>query len=254
MHLIHDPRGESRSPARRRRSLPSRVYYAVFVALVIVFALGLQLVLSVRLSLERGHGLWHGVWMYLAFFTVLTNLLAAGTVAAPLLVPRSRIGRYAARAEVISGVALYIAAVGIVYHLFLRDLWHPRGWQWLADVLLHDANPLLFLGYWWWSVPRGALSWRVITGWCVYPALYFFYVLLRGAVSHFYPYPFLDVNRLGYLRVLGNATALLVGFILLGGLLVGLKRIGLGRSGHTHAHGAVGAVATGARDLGAGKT
>jgi hypothetical protein len=39
----------------------------------------------------------------------------------------------------------------------LRHLWHPQGWQFIADELLHDVMPLLFLGYWWFCVPKGTL-------------------------------------------------------------------------------------------------
>jgi hypothetical protein len=202
-----------------------KTIFAAALALVIWFALGLQLLLSVRWSLAHHGDVLHGVWMYFAFFTVLTNLLAALTLSMPLLAPRSAPGRCFARPGVISGVAVYLAVVGIVYHALLRQLWHPQGWQALADALLHDAAPALFLVHWWLHVPRGALHWRVLGYWCLYPIGYFGYVLLRGAFTRFYPYPFLDVAHLGYAQVFVNAAAMLAGFVALGALFVALKRV-----------------------------
>jgi uncharacterized membrane protein len=43
-------------------------------------------------------------------------------------------------------------------------------------------------------------------------------------VNGWYPYPFVDVHALGYLRVLGNAIGVLLVFIAMGLLLVGLGR------------------------------
>ena len=37
-----------------------------------------------------------------------------------------------------------------------------------------------------------------------FPVVYTVASLVRGALSHLYPYPFIDVAALGYQRVLGN--------------------------------------------------
>ena len=50
--------------------------------------------------------------------------------------------------------------------------------------------------------------------------------LWRGALSGSYPYPFIDVNTLGYLRVAVNASLLLVGFLGLMGLFIAVNRSG----------------------------
>ncbi|MNO10428.1 hypothetical protein D3C81_2342920 [compost metagenome] len=39
-----------------------------------------------------------------------------------------------------------------------------------------------------------------------------------------YPYPFIDVAKLGFAHVLVNALAILLGFIVIGLLLLGLDR------------------------------
>ena len=52
--------------------------------------------------------------------------------------------------------ATSIALVGLVYSLWLRNTWDPQGLQKLADIALHDAVPVLFVGMWLalWLLPR----------------------------------------------------------------------------------------------------
>ena len=46
------------------------------------------------------------------------------------------------------------------------------------------------------------LRWKDAVAWLAYPGVYLVYILARGAVSGLYPYPFVDVNVLGYAGVL----------------------------------------------------
>lgn len=205
-------------PPRHRR-------YAAFAALVAWSALLLQFYLSIRQSLAMGRDIAHGIWMYFAFFTILTNLLAALVLTAPLLAPQSRAGRFCAHSGTIGGVAVNIVLVGIAYNLLLRGLWHPRGLQLVGDVLLHDAMPLVFLGYSWLSAGIAAATFAARALWAAWPVVYFGYAMLRGALSGFYPYPFLNVAHLGYERVLVNAIAILAGYFVIAALLAMFERM-----------------------------
>ncbi len=187
-------------------------------------ALGLQFYSTTQWSVARGRGLLGAVWMYFAFFTVLTNLFLAVTLTTPLVSPQSSIGRWFDRPVVITAVAANIALVCIAYNLLLRNIWNPQGVQLVAEVLLHDVIPAAFLVYWWLRVEQGSVVWRDITSATIYPIVYFVYALSRGAVTGFYPYPFFDVARLGYARVLVNAIGILLGLIGVAAMLVAIKR------------------------------
>jgi hypothetical protein len=204
---------------RRRHS-----HFATGAALLGWFALTLQLGLSIQLTLARGEGTLAGVWLWLGFFTITTNLLCAAALTAVAGNPEGPLGRWLAQPQLQTAAAMSIVVVSTIYNLLLRQLWHPHGWQLAADVILHDAMPLLFLLHWWLAVPKTALHWRDIGGWLLYPIGYFFYALGRGAANGWYPYPFLDVGRLGYAHVLLNACAMLLVFIAVATLLVGLGR------------------------------
>jgi hypothetical protein len=197
---------------------------AAVIAVVAWSALGLQYVLSIGTALANG-GTWaSGAVTYFSFFTILTNTLVAVVLSVPLVAPRSRFGRWLSNPGPRSATATYIAAVGLVYSLALRQIWDPQGAQLVADRLLHDVIPVLYLLFWVFLVEKGRLRWQDAPAWLMYPLAYVVYTLARGAMTNWYPYPFLDVTQLGYLAVFWHVVLLTGGFFANGLLLIGLDR------------------------------
>jgi hypothetical protein len=197
--------------------------FAVVTALLGWFAVLLQFYLSLRMAVFNGRGVGWGVFVYFGYFTVLTNILATIAVTAPLTFPNSAPGRFFTRPGMITAIATAISIVGIVYSLLLRQLWDPEGFQRIADGIMHDIMPILFLAYWWFAVPKGSIRWSNIPRWLLYPLGYFLYTLVRGAIAASYPYPFVDVGKLSYGQVLVNAIGMLLGFTLVASILVGIN-------------------------------
>jgi hypothetical protein len=121
---------------------------------------------------------------------------------------------------VLGGLTLAILLVGIVYVTLLRGLHPLSGLALVADYLLHYASPAAMAVYWLLFVPRRRLRWSAPWWWVIYPALYFAYALARGQLDGRYPYPFIDVGKLGWQQVALNAGGIALGFILAGLLLV----------------------------------
>ncbi|VVO00105.1 Pr6Pr family membrane protein [Pseudomonas fluorescens] len=182
----------------------------------------LYLILYGRWSVEAS--LLGGLVSFFSFFTVLSNTLVAVVLTYELNPQVSKARDFFLQPWVSSGIAASITLVGLAYSLLLRHLWHPQGWQFLADELLHDVMPLLFFGYWWLCVPKGTLRLRHIALWVIYPLVYFAYALMRGQSLGQYPYPFIDVARLGYPQVFINAAGILVGLVLISLVVVGVDR------------------------------
>jgi hypothetical protein len=189
------------------------------------FALALRLWLSIRMSTADGQSVITAIWIFLGFFTILTNLLMAIALSANALGMDDRFGRFFRRPGVITAIAANIALVMLTYNLLLQHLWEPKGWILVADLLVHDVMPVLFLLFWWFAVPKDTLRLRQLGGWLSYPLGYLLYALIRGAITRWYPYPFLDVNALGYPRVLLNAGGVAVVFIVMALLLLGLAQL-----------------------------
>ncbi|WP_017738480.1 Pr6Pr family membrane protein [Pseudomonas sp. CBZ-4] len=172
-----------------------------------------------------GASLLGGLVNFFSFFTVLTNTLAVVVLSYALVKRDSAAKRFFLAPKVSSGIAVSIAVVGLAYSLLLRHLWQPEGFQFIADELLHDVMPVLFLIYWWRCVPKGTLQLKHIGAWVIYPLVYFAYVLLRGHLLGQYQYPFIDVDTLGYPHVFVNAGGILVGFVAIALGVVGLDKL-----------------------------
>ena len=201
-----------------------RTGFVSMLALLGWVGLSVQLYLILLGRWELGASLLGGLVNFFSFFTVLTNTLAAVVLTWEVTHRESAVRRWFLLPAVRSGIAVSIALVGLAYNLLLRHLWQPEGWQFIADELLHDVMPVLFIIYWGLWVPKGTLRLGHIGLWMIYPLMYFAYILLRGDLLAAYPYPFIDVASLGYPQVFINAGGVLAGFVGIALGVVGLDR------------------------------
>ena len=184
----------------------------------------LQYQVTTDLLALRGFGAGAALLKLASFFTILTNLLLTVVHSVCLFAPGSRAGRSLARPAVQTSLLLYIAVVGLVYSILLAKLWNPQGMQWWADHLLHHATPFLQLVFWITCVPKKRLPWSYAAAWLAYPASYLVWILARGSQVADYPYPFVNLDKLGLARTLANSAAMAVAFYCGGLLLIGLSR------------------------------
>lgn len=173
---------------------------------------------------STGASLLGGLVNFFSFFTVLTNTLVVVVLSYAVVDRDSAAKRFFLAPRVSSAIVASIVLVSLAYNLLLRHLWQPEGFQFIADELLHDVMPLLFVVYWWRCVPKGTLQCKHIGLWVLYPLLYFAYMLLRGDLLGQYQYPFFDVGTLGYPQVFVNAGGILAGFVLIALAVVGLDK------------------------------
>lgn len=159
---------------------------------------------------------------YFSYFTTETTLLITLTLTIFCARPQSE--QFLTRPSVRSALVVYVIVVGAVYALLLRNLWHPQGLQLLADIVLHDVMPVLYPLYWLAFQPKGSLRWSDPAYWCVYPVLFFFYSILRGAAYGIYLYPFLDAAKLGVAQTWLNGIGFLAVFYCLGLVLTAIDR------------------------------
>ena len=187
-------------------------------------ALAIQLELVLFARWESGASLVGGLVSYFSYFTIITNTLAAIVLTYAADTRPSRCRAFFLQPWVASGIAVSIIVVGAAYSLLLRQLWQPEGLQWLANEVLHDVMPVLYALYWWFYVPKGVLRWSHVGLWILYPLVYFAYILLRGHLLGVYPYPFVDVEKLGYAQTFINASGILAGFVAVALLVVAVDR------------------------------
>ena len=150
---------------------------------------------------------------FLSFFTIQSNLFAAGVL---LFVATRASGPRSGRLDAVRGAAtLYLVITGVVFAVLLsnvsEDLQLTLPW---VDTVLHRLAPLALALDWLVDPPRSPVSRRSALAWLIYPAVWAAYTLVRGAITGWYPYPFIDVDAHGYPTVLLICAVLLAGFVL----------------------------------------
>jgi hypothetical protein len=196
----------------------------LLIALVAWFSIAAQFSISIPILVAKGMTYGEAVWRMFGYLTILTNVLLAVCCTLLLLQPDSASGRFFSRPGVLTAMALYIIFVGLGYNLLLRNHAPFTGLHRLSDEGLHTVVPLLFVLYWLLFAVKSGLQAKDSLLWLIYPLAYFVMAMVRGSLSGFYPYPFLNVVQLGYPRVMGNAAMLLVGFFLIAMALVAIAR------------------------------
>lgn len=173
--------------------------------------------IAINLSNSYAHSrdLLVALWSLARFFTIICNLALAVAMTGVALGKR-------VSPLMLGGLTLAILLVGIVYATLLRGLHVLSGSALIADYLLHHTSPVLMAAYWLLFVARGRLRWSAPWWWVLFPLGYFVYALVRGQADHHYPYPFIDIAKLGWTQVALNAGGIALAFILAGFLLVWL--------------------------------
>jgi hypothetical protein len=161
---------------------------------------------------------------YFSFFTILSNLIVAICCTTLLRKSNSILKNFFSKQSTLAAIAVYITIVGLVYNIILRFLWKPSGLQWIVDELLHSAIPLLFIVLWLFFIPGGKILWKSVLAWLLYPLIYLIFILMRGPSSSFYPYPFIDVSKIGYHKTLINSAGMLLAFLVVSIFFMSLNR------------------------------
>ena len=182
---------------------------AAIVALICWAGLAIQF----SATYANQHDVVTTLWILVRFFTVLTNLALA------IIMTWVAIGRRISP-FLLGGITLAILLVGVVYMTLLRGLIELSGGALLADTLLHKVSPVAMALWWLFFAPRAKLKKSDPIWWAAYPLAYFVYALVRGHYEGKYPYPFMDLGKLGPVQTAINAGGIAMAFILAGFVLV----------------------------------
>lgn len=140
---------------------------------------------------------------FFSFFTIQSNIIAAVVLLWGALRDQSQ--PTPNRVDLIRGAAVtYMTITGVVYGLLLSDLQEQLQTTvpWV-DVVLHRIIPLVMVFDWLVDPPDSSITFRSGLLWLIYPLLYAVYTLIRGPFVNWYPYPFLDPDKVGGYGVVG---------------------------------------------------
>lgn len=194
----------------------ARVWNAT-IAVLVLAALLLQLWIAVRVSATppahavgtlAGAPVANRVLRVLSFFTVQSNIISAVT-SAQLARDPDRDGRSwrAVRLASLFGITV----TGIVYATVLAKVHEPNGWQeTFTNDVFHYIVPIMMIVGWVLFGPRPRIEARTIGLAILWPVIWVVYTLIHGAITSWYPYPFVNVLIHGYALVFVNAVLVVV--------------------------------------------
>ncbi len=162
---------------------------------------------------------------FFSFFTILTNLIVALYFTLISFQKKNKESAIRNNPGALTAITVYITIVGFVYQIILRHIWNPQGLQMVVDELLHTAIPIMVIIYWYLYINGSSVLYSQIPKWLLYPFVYLTYILLRGHFSNFYPYPFVDVAKLGIYKVLLNSILLVALFGCISASFIAIGRI-----------------------------
>lgn len=135
---------------------------------------------------------------FFSFFTIQSNVLAAASLLVGAWFCFTRPIDPAWFNLALAATVTYMATTGVVYNLLLRqvslDQASTLGW---SNEILHLVAPIYMVLVWLFSPGRTAVPWNRLWVVAVYPVVWSMYTMLRGAVTGWYPYPFLDPAQPG---------------------------------------------------------
>lgn len=161
---------------------------------------------------------------FFSFFTILTNILVASYFTSQIVPSKRNSENLLNKTGTLTAVTVYITVVGLVYQIALRHLWKPTGLQMIVDELLHTIIPTLTIIYWFLYEQKAELKWKMIPKFLLYPLFYLGFILVRGKLSGFYPYPFINVTALGWPQTFINILVLFGVFLVLSSFFIGIGK------------------------------
>lgn len=168
---------------------------------------------------------------YFAYFSIVTALVAGGfLVATGLGLVR---GKQDTKWVEISRLSLSVAmiVVGVVYHALLADA--PGDirdgdyvWPVLPNEVIHTYGPILIAVDYLLSHKAFRIKLRAALWVAVFPLTWLMFSVVRGLVTNWWPYWFINPNEEGGIPgMLAYIAAITSFFLILGFLVLGIKKL-----------------------------
>lgn len=180
------------------------------IAAVIIGALAIQLVLILSGGADANSGesgtalsLPVRLWRLFSFFTIESNIVVM-IVCVLLVVNPLRRGVWWDVARL--NALLAITITGIVFAVVLAPQVHLTGWALAATIGFHYISPWTTVLGWLIFGPRPRFRWSTLAAAFILPVAWLIYIFIQGSFTQWYPYPFLDVTKIGLGPALINAV------------------------------------------------
>jgi hypothetical protein len=151
---------------------------------------------------------------FFSYFTVLSNILL--TVCFVALALRPTLARHVRFLTLRGTATVAIVMTGLVYAVLLApasaDVDVSLRW---VDFVIHTLAPIVGLADWLVDRPPGRIALATSASWLVFPVVWLVYTMIRGAVTGWYPYPFLDPDRESVGSIVATCLVITAVFVVL---------------------------------------
>lgn len=159
---------------------------------------------------------------FFSYFTIQINILVYFTFIASAVF--LALGQQKRLDKLRGAATTYIVVVGLGFAALLSHLSNVTfaavPWD---NIVLHYIMPMAVLVDYLLDPPTRGLGWPTALTWLTYPLLYIGITLLRGLLTDWYPYPFLNVQSKGLGSVLVVVVGLFVATVAVEFLVISLS-------------------------------
>lgn len=195
------------------------ISYKLFFALLGFSAIITEMVVTIERGTFKAEN-------FFSYFTIETNILVMITLlASAIAIAAGKSGKFDLLR---SATTVYILVVGIGFSVLLSGLKDVEltavPWD---NVVLHYIIPVAVFADFITDRPRRRLPFKKALLWLLFPIMYAIYALVRGGLTGWYPYPFLNPDVAGASSVVTTILALFaLGLVLIWGVgkLVGSQK------------------------------
>lgn len=193
-------------------------YWHITTFVVAAFALAFQLYLVLSgdniLDSTAAASRLEQTRRYFSYFTIQSNVLVAVSM---VFIIRDRLGSQLFRVVRLASL-IGITVTGIVAAVALPPSPNYTTASLVCDRLLHIVVPALTFIGWVAFGPRGVVHREDLALSLIWPVGWLVATLALGPLVAWYPYPFIDVDRIGYGRTVLNCAVIALLFLALAAL------------------------------------
>ncbi|WP_448002940.1 Pr6Pr family membrane protein [Agromyces bauzanensis] len=163
---------------------------------------------------------------FFSFFTILSNAVSSIVLLVGAWIAFTRPGDPVVFNLVRACAVTYMATTFVVYNLLLREISLDQATTvpW-SNEILHVWAPLYLVVDWVLAPGRRHVEWRRIWTIAIFPLAWVAYSMIRGAITGWYPYPFLNpAQEAGYGGVAVYVIAIASFILLVGAGIIALSR------------------------------
>lgn len=190
-------------------------------ALLVILSVGAQLLLVIG-NVNIGFGpsnapLGQRIFEFFSYFTIESNILV-GIATGMLFFRPDRDGAFwrVLRVGSMFGITVTLA----IYHFVLSPLANFTGIAAVSNFGLHYVVPIFAILGWIFFGPHPRITWKVLLLAAIWPAAYIILTIVQGAVTGFYPYPFVNITKLGFTTVAINGVGVVLLLLAVGALFL----------------------------------